>query len=149
MDIVINYEEETKEYKVYEPTTDTLIITTNLPDLFIKLGGYLKDSGLISCDLLECKDITYHIDSPTFIAIMQNNVALTNRMNEGPSGFMISNKKFGGPLAASSGLIGPSLKQKSDRNRGKNNSGFGKGSFGKGGFSNSSFGESGKKFGRF
>ena len=48
MDIVINYDPGTKEYKIYEPTTDSMIVSMNLTEglvnlnLFLNIGTYLR-----------------------------------------------------------------------------------------------------------
>ena len=134
IDVVINYDESTGSFKLYEPTTDTLLITTSLGDTFIKLSEFLRQSGLIAEDILSSSEITYHIDSATFLALIQSNVSLLKRLNTAPSGFMISSKRFG-----VSGQGGNNTNS-SSKKKGKR---FGSG----GSFSKSSFISSYKKFG--
>lgn len=136
IDVVINYDESTGSFKLYEPTTDTLLITTSLGDTFIKLSEFLRQSGMIAEDILSSSEITYHIDSATFLALIQSNVSLLKRLNTAPSGFMISSKRFG--VSGQGGNNNNS--SSSTKKKGKR---FGSG----GSFSKSSFVSSYKKFG--
>ena len=52
IDVVINYDLEKNEYKIYEPTTDTILITTSLGETFIKLDEFLKQNKLITTNIL-------------------------------------------------------------------------------------------------
>lgn len=104
MDIVINYDPGTKEYKIYEPTTDSMIVSMNLTEGLVNLNLFLLSSGLIpeGSDILLSKDIGYHLDSETFIAMIQSNVDLLKRLQNGPSEFKKSAGKFGLPSSGSS-----------------------------------------------
>lgn len=151
IEIVINYDTATKEYKLYEPSTDTLILSANLGDTFNKLSDFLKDKGLITESIFKTKDINYHLDSSTMSAILENNVKLMKRLNDTPSGFMVSSKKFNGSFGSSS-MQSSSISGKRNNNSGdkskyqKVDSGLKR----RGGqFKNSSFNESSAKFGRF
>lgn len=149
IEIVINYDKDRKEFKLYEPTTDTLFITTSLGESFIKLNEFLQSQGMITGDILESLDITYHIDSLTFLALIENNVNLIKRLNTAPTAFMASSQKFGLPA---NGLQQAPRQQQQFQGKGNNNydgkrkdykrdrgsSGF---------FSNTSFRGSYKKFG--
>ena len=135
IDVVIGYNREDQVYKVYEPSTDTLLVTTSLGESFIKLSEFLKSRGMIPGDLLGDDNIRYHIDSATLLAMIESNANLLKRLNQAPSGFMISGQRFGQSTTSSSqsGNRGGQKKQK-----------FG----GSGGtFSKSKFNESYRKFG--
>ena len=95
VEVVINYDVENKLYKAYEPSTDTLFVTSSLGDTFNKLEAHLLQFGLIAGSLLSEQNITYHLDSPTFIAIVQSNANLLKRLNNAPSGFMVSSQRLG------------------------------------------------------
>lgn len=96
IDVVIGFDREKNEFNLYEPKTDTLLITTSLGELFIKFDEFLKLNGLIQgADILNTAEINYHIDSATFIAMVSSNVSLLKRLNTAPSGFMISSQRFG------------------------------------------------------
>lgn len=96
IDVVIGFDKEKGEFNLYEPTTDTLLITTSLGELFIKFDEFLKLNGLIQgADILNTAEINYHIDSATFIAMVSSNASLLKRLNTAPSGFMISSQRFG------------------------------------------------------
>ena len=95
IDVVINFDKSKGEFKLYEPTTDTLLITTSLGETFGKLDEFLKEHGLIATDILNTADINYHIDSTTFIAMVKSNADLLKRLNNSPSGFAISSNRFG------------------------------------------------------
>lgn len=140
MDIVINYDSQTKEYKIYEPTTNSMIISMNLTEGLVNLNLFLKSSGLIleESDILLSKDIEYHLDSETFIAMIQSNVDLLKRLQSGPSEFKKSAGKFGLP-SASHTYVPKSKKTSSFSDMGKKNSGFSRGSknFSSGSFSGS------------
>lgn len=136
IDVVINYDKTSQEYKVYEPSTDTLLITTNLGESFSRLSEFLKSNNMISNDILTSDDITYHIDSATFFALIESNINLLKRLNSAPSGFTISTQKFGGS--------GQNQKKESNKKdyRNERSNRFG------GTFSKSSFNQSYKKFGK-
>jgi hypothetical protein len=95
VDIVINFNQEKNLYVAYEGTTDTILMTASLGDTFNKLEEHLKNYGLIAGNLLSEQNITYHIDSPTFIAMVKSNATLLKRLNNAPSGFMISSQRLG------------------------------------------------------
>ena len=96
IEIVINYDEDRKEYKIYEPSTDTLMVSSNLTEALTILNKFLIDSGLSKVDILECPDISYHIDSPTMRSIVEGNIKLIKRLRTAPSGFAMSSQRFGG-----------------------------------------------------
>ena len=156
MDIVINYNSTEKEYKLYEPTSDTVIVSNNLTEGIVNLNLFLKSSGLIDdeADILISKEISYHLDGETFIAMIQSNVDLLKKLQSGPSEFKKSAGKFGLP-STSSTYIPKSKRYDSNGGFGdkKRNSGeFSRGSknFSSGSFSGSKsgFGKSKKsKFG--
>ena len=152
MDIVINYDPGIKEYKIYEPTTDSMIVSMNLTEGLVNLNLFLKSSGLIAedSDILLSKDIGYHLDSETFIAMIQSNVDLLKRLQSGPSEFKKSAGKFG--LPTNSNYIPKSKRLDGFSGQNKKSSEFSRGSknFSSGSFSGSKsgFGKSKKsKFG--
>lgn len=148
IEVVINYDSNRKEFRLYEPTTDTLLITANLGELFIQLNDFLKSQGMIVDDILNTIDITYHIDSPTFLALIENNITLLKRLNTAPTAFMSSAQKFGLPTT-------PQPQQNNNNQfQGKGNTnydgkkkGYKRERGSSGFFSNSSFRSSYKKFG--
>ncbi len=150
IEIVINYDKDRKEFKLYEPTTDTLFITSSLGESFIKLNDFLKSQGMITGDILEALDITYHIDSMTFLALIENNVSLLKRLNTAPTAFMASSQKFG--LPANGLQTTPRQQKQQFQGKGSNNydgkkKGYKKDRGSSGFFSNTSFRGSYKKFG--
>lgn len=146
INVVINYDSQRKEYKLYEPTTDTIIITANLSETFIKLSEFLTNAGLISGeDILNTDQVTYHLDSGTLISMVESNVNLMKRLTtQAPSIFTASALKFGSSSSAQN-----QQKQKQDYSKGKG----GKGDYQQpmkssgGVFSKSSFKTTNKKFG--
>ena len=151
IEIVINYDKDRREFNLYEPTTDTLLITSSLGETFIKLNEFLQSQGMITTDILGSTDIMYHIDSLTFLALVESNAGLIKQLNNAPSGFMISSQRFG-----MSNTMSTSPKQQAQGlQQGKGNSNYndGKKKRGKtesgssGFFSNSSFRVFYKKFG--
>lgn len=155
IDVVINYDNAKKEYRLYEPTTDTIIITSNLSETFIKLSELLVSTGMIpDGDILNTNLVTYHLDSGTLISMVESNVNLLKRLTQqAPSIFTSAARKFGG-VSASNSLLSSSqssFQKKNDYNNredkksgGNNNSTLLKSS---GVFSKSSFKSSQKKFG--
>ena len=133
VEVVINYDVENKLYKAYEPSTDTLFVTSSLGDTFNKLEAHLLQFGLIAGSLLSEQNITYHLDSPTFIAIVQSNANLLKRLNNAPSGFMVSSQRLG----LGTGQQGGGNKDWKKRGQRKNT----------GTFSKSNLGNASKKFG--
>lgn len=139
IEIVIQYNPQTKEYIAYEPTTDTKIVTTSLGESFLRLDETLKSMGLLTADILASLNITYHIDSYVLLGLAENNANLMKRLNQAPSGFQISANRFGLPANQ-----GSSMQYNNQKYKGTKNKKFGGNT---GTFSKSSFKESGKKFG--
>lgn len=102
VEVVINYDQGTQKYKVYEPTTDTLLVSSNLTEALVNLSMFLTSSGLIQGDILNYPEISYHLDSYTVKSMVESNVNLIKRLQTAPSGFMISSQKFGGSISTSS-----------------------------------------------
>lgn len=139
IEIVINYNKEKDEFDIYEPSTDTLLISKNLTEALINLSNFLMDSKLIEDNILNCPDISYHLDSWTMRKMIESNVNLLKRLNSGPSGFTIANHRFGGGTMGNLSLQGNNKpRDKEDKSKRKKIKGFS----GKSGFK-----ESSKKFG--
>ncbi len=147
IEIVINYDKDRKEFKLYEPTTDTLFITSSLGESFIKLNDFLQANGMITGDILETLDITYHIDSLTFLALIENNVSLLKRLNTAPTAFMASSQKFGLPAGGLQQAPKQQFQGKGSNNYDGKKKGYKKDRGSSGFFSNTSFRGSYKKFG--
>lgn len=112
IEVVINYSEIDQNFKVYEPTTDTLLISASLTEALVNLSAFLAQQGMIQGDILSYSEISYHIDSYTMKAMIESNVALMKRLQTAPSGFMISSQKFGG----SGTMVSSSRKQQKGDN---------------------------------
>ena len=95
IDVVISFNKEKNLYVAYEKTTDTLLMTSSLGDTFNKLEEHLKNFGIIAGNLLSEQDIMYHIDSTTFVSLVKSNADLLKRLNNAPSGFLISSQRLG------------------------------------------------------
>ena len=123
IEIVIKHEDG--KYKVYEPTTSTLLISQSLGDAFINLSSFLWSEGFLSEDqnILNYPEISYHFDSETMQALIESNVKLLKRIQTAPSGFTISSQKFGGSVSTST------PKNKNKRDWKKKSAGFSKGGF--------------------
>lgn len=148
MDIVINFDTTKKEYKLYEPSTSTVIVSNNLTEGIVNLNLFLKSSGLISedSDILISKNISYHLDGETFIAMIQSNVDLLKRLQSGPSEFKKSAGKFGLP-SASAGYV-PKSKRYDGSGFGDKRKTSGEFSRGSKNFSSGSFSGSKSGFGK-
>ena len=97
IEIVIKHDPTRHEYKIYEPTTDTLMASSNLTEALCMLNKFIESSGLSNVgNILDCPDISYHIDSATMKAMIESNISLLNRLRTAPSGFAASSQKFGG-----------------------------------------------------
>ena len=94
IEVVINYDPIQKTYKIYEPSTDSLMVSSNLTEALVTLNQFLLNSGLTDTDLLNSPDISYHLDSYTIRGIIEGNLKLVKRLNQAPSGFQLSGKKF-------------------------------------------------------
>ena len=147
VEVLIKYIPEKSCIGVYEPTTDTLMIASNISEALVSLSSFLKDSGMIDKDILSSDNISYHLDSHTMKTIVESNVNLMKRLNNSPSGFMISSQKFGSSLTSQNkkdnitGNLGKDTKFGGKNFGGKKNSGFSSFS------GNSNFSSSYKKFG--
>ena len=150
INVVINYDSQTKEYRLYEPTTDTIIITSNLSETFIKLSEFLVSSGMITGDLLNTDQVTYHLDSGTLISMVESNVNLLKRlMQQAPSVFASASQKFKGGASCGGLLPSQVAAQKTFNNNNNNSRKSTTDSFrgSSGVFSKSSFKNTKKKFG--
>lgn len=98
IEVVINYDKSSQCFKIYEPTTDTLLVSTNLSEALVNLSSFLSDKKMIQGNILNYPDISYHIDSHTMQAMVESNVNLLKRLNNSPTGFMMSSQRFGTTL---------------------------------------------------
>lgn len=150
IEVLINFLPDKNCFGVYEPSTDTLMVASNLSEALVSLSTFLKDSGMIDKDILSSNDISYHLDSQSMRGIVESNVNLLKRLSNAPSGFMISSQRFGSSLASQN------KKDNSTPESGFGNNKFGNKSFGgkKSSFSSfsgnskSGFKSSMSKFGR-
>lgn len=140
MDIVINFDSERQIYKIYEGSTETLLVSQDLAEGMFNMNTFLKMEGHIpeGSDIFRVGDVSYHLDSTTMNAILKSNINLVNRLRSGPSEFKISSEKFGG--SSSSAGPGNGYKRKGDFSHQSKN--FGKGSFS----GKSKFNDSNKKW---
>lgn len=131
IELVIKYDPDKKLFMGYEPTTSTLITSASLTEALVNIERFLEDSKLIKGSILDCTDISYHIDSYTMKSMVESNTALLKRLNTAPSGFNLAQKRFG--TTSTSG----DYKTRGDRggSSSSSTSTFGKGSR----FSNSHF----------
>ena len=139
IDIVIKYDDTKQTFGIYEPTTNTYMLSANLSEGLVYLEKFLKDSKLIDKGLLDADNITYHLDSKSMKGMIESNVNLMKRLNNAPSGFMMSQQRFGGGSSMSS----PSSSKQGYSGKGKSR----ESSFSKPYFSHSGFKSSFKKFG--
>ena len=93
--VVINYDSTSSNYKVYEPTTQNLILTQDLTEALVTLSLFLQSKGMITGDILSTEEITYYLDSHTMKAIIESNVKLMKRLRTAPSAFQSSSQRFG------------------------------------------------------
>ena len=73
--------------------------SSNLTEALYLLNKFIESSGLSNIpNILECPNISYHLDSATMKAMIESNIALIKRLQTAPSGFTQSNRKFGGEI---------------------------------------------------
>ena len=60
--IVIEYESLGKQFNIYEPTTDTLLVSENLTEGLVLLNDFLMKNNLIEKDILKTDSIKYQLD---------------------------------------------------------------------------------------
>lgn len=138
IEVVICFDPIKEVYKIYEPSTDSLMVSANLTEALILLNKLLHEKGLSQQDLLNCDDISYHIDSRTMKSIIEGNLTLIKRLQTAPSGFMISAQRFGSS-GTSQGSNNNGGSQQKGNNSGRRSSGSFSGATG--------FKQSFKKFG--
>ena len=131
IEIVVNYDKESKNFRIYESTTQTLLISDTLGDGFKNLSEFLRQSGLITTNIVEEPGILYHIDSYTFSEIIKSNQNLLTRVKEVTSEFKNSAQKFGTTLSNSGTSRKPEFTRGSDNFKKGKMSGFKKSGFGK------------------
>ena len=95
VEVVINYDTNKNEFKVYEPTTDTILVSKTLTEALVNLSSFLVSSNLIQGDILNCSEVSYHFDSETMKRMIESNVNLMKRLKTAPSGFTLSSQRFG------------------------------------------------------
>ena len=142
IEIVIKYDKNKGLYAVYEPTTETLLLTASLGESFIKLSQFLQSKGMITEDILKTDNISYHIDSATFIAMVESNANLLKRLSQAPSGFTISSQRFGVSPTTTPSRVSDDWKHGNSSGKFSNGKSKSTGTFSKTGFRNSN-----KKFG--
>lgn len=126
IEVLINYMPDKECYGVYEPSTDTLLVSSNLSEALVSLSNFLKDSKMIDTDILNTTEIKYHLDSHTMKSIIESNVNLMKRLNNAPSGFMISSQRFGSSMTQNNNSRNEDFKKtKFDKTKKFGNSGFG------------------------
>lgn len=143
IELAIVYDTEKGLYKIYEPSSDTLVASASLSEALSNISKFLSDSGIIKGNMLDYPDISYHIDSYSMKAIVESNINLIKRLSSAPSGFTNAINRFGGAsMNQNKAFQNSDGKKKYDNNKGK-------GSFSRRGstFSNSGFNESYRKFG--
>ena len=138
IEIVVNFDKDSKNFQIYESSTKTLLLSDTLGDGFKNLSEFLRQSNLIKTNIIEEPGILYHIDSYTFSEIIKSNQSLIARVKEIPSEFKNSAQRFGTTLGK-----GSSKSKTPDFSRGSDN--FKKGKMS--GFKKSGFGKSFRKFG--
>ena len=119
IEIVVKYDKDRKLFIVYEPTTETLFLTASLGESFLKLSQFLKEQGMIESDILQTDNISYHIDSASFIAMVESNANLLKRLSQAPSGFTISSQRFGVSPSSGNNSFGTNIQ------KGSSTGGFG------------------------
>lgn len=103
INIAIKYNPLDEEYNIYEPSTDTLLLSKNLTEGLVNLNNFLIDSGMTKTDILNDDSIEYHLCSKTMRAMIDSNVKLIKRLSRGPSEFQVAKDRFGSsPLATTS-----------------------------------------------
>lgn len=129
IEIVINFSPQDDCYKIYEPTTQNLIMSQNLAEGLVILNTFLKSVGMVdeSKDIISIPEISYHLDGWTMRAIIESNMTLMTRLRNAPTAFQNSTQKFGG---SSTGTSGFGTKQKDSSSQGWKSS---KGGYSKGG----------------
>lgn len=90
IEIVIKFDPQKQYYAIYEPSTDSLMVSANLPEALCILNQFLLDSGLSNKDILNNPDISYHLDSVTMRGIIEGNLKLVKRLNQAPSSLQSS-----------------------------------------------------------
>jgi hypothetical protein len=95
VEIAISFDTDKEVFKVYEPSSDTLLITSSLSESLMKLNDFLKSENLVKDDILNTADVSYHIDSYTMSTMIRSNANLLKRLSTASSGFTISTQKFG------------------------------------------------------
>lgn len=139
-EIVVKYDKSSNEYRIYENTSQTLIMSRTLGEGFSNLNLFLIQSGQIQKSLIEDEDVIYHFDGHTFKEIIKSNMALLKRVSDIPSEFKNSANKFGMPS------VPKDLNTKNKQNFSRGSSNFQKGKMT--GFKGSKFGNSFGKFNR-
>lgn len=96
-EIVVKYDKTSKEFKIYESNSQTLIMSRTLGEGFSNLNHFLINSGQIQTSIIDDEDIIYHFDGHTFKEIIKSNMALLKRVSDIPSEFKNSANKFAAP----------------------------------------------------
>ena len=95
INIVIKYDPDKEMFNVYEPTSDTMLVTGTLSESLLKLNDFLKSENLVKDDILNTADVSYHLDSYTMSTMIRSNANLLKRLSTANSGFTVSTQRFG------------------------------------------------------
>lgn len=97
MEVVIEYDPDVEEYRLYNKDLDILLTSTELFKVLVLFNARLAEVyGDSSFSILNCDSIEYSLDSHTMKQIISSNVNLIKQLNRAPSAFQESIERFGG-----------------------------------------------------
>lgn len=102
MEVIIEYDPDMEEYKLYNKELDILLTSTELFKVLVLFNANMASIYGDNFSILNCDSISYSLDSYTMKQIISSNVNLIKQLNRAPSAFQESIERFGG---SSSSLI--------------------------------------------
>ena len=102
MQVIINYDQVDKVYKLYNKDFDVLLESPEMFKVLVMFNGYLMSKLDSTFNILKSDGIDYILDSPSMKQIILSNVKLLKKLNQGASGFQLSSSKFGNTTSSSS-----------------------------------------------
>lgn len=96
MKVIIEYDPDMEEYRLYNSDLDILLTSTELFKVLVLFNANLASIYGDSFSILNCDSIEYSLDSYTMKQIISSNVNLIKQLNRAPSAFQESIERFGG-----------------------------------------------------
>lgn len=95
MNVIIEYSDDTDEYKLYVKELEILLTSHELFRVLVMLNEVVSKLKGKDFNILDSNDIYYTLDSRSMSQMVSSNVSLLKKVNRMPSEFQSSIERFG------------------------------------------------------